>query len=113
MNSGPVVQACAGQPALLRTNVSVSIMGFAPKTIPQGAPSPAEHSIYNICDSAWDWLLVEIWTSLIIVLLFLGSIGKGLLSMGKQSIRRTRRCRATCCYKKPELLGWDPLRPPE
>ena len=47
MNSGPVVQACAGQPALLRTNVSVSIMGFAPKTIPQGAPSPAEHSIYK------------------------------------------------------------------
>ena len=45
-------------------------------------------------------------------LLFLESMGKGLLSMGKQSIRKTCRCRATCCYKKPELLGWDPPPPP-
>ena len=42
---------------------------------------------------------------------FLGSIAKGLLSMGKQSIRKTCRCRATRCYKKPELLGWDPPPP--
>ena len=46
-----------------------------------------------------------------IVLLFLGSIGNGLLSMGKQSIRKTCRCRATRCCKKPELLGWDPPPP--
>ena len=49
----------------------------------------------------------------IIVLLFFGSMGKGLLSMRTQSIRKTCRCPATRCCKKPELLGWDPPRPPE
>ena len=59
------------------------------------------------------WLLVvSICTSLITVLLFFGSMGRGLLSMCKQSIRKTCRCPATRCYKKPELLGWDPPPPP-
>ena len=34
------------------------------------------------------------------VLLFFGSMGRGLLSMGKQSIRKTCRCPATRCYKR-------------
>ena len=51
-------------------------------------------------------VVVSIWTSL--VPLFFFSMGKGLLSMGKQSIRKTCPCPATPCYKKPELLGWEP-----
>ena len=40
-------------------------------------------------------------------------MGRGLLSMGKQSIRKSCRCPATRCYKSLELLGWDPHpRPP-
>ena len=37
--------------------------------------------------------------------------GRGLLSMGRQSIRKTCHCLATSCHKKPELLGWYPPRP--
>ena len=59
------------------------------------------------------WLVVvSICTFLRIVFLFFGSMGRGLLSMGKQSIRKICRCPATRCCKKPELLGWDPPPPP-
>ena len=62
-------------------------------------------SILKHYDSAL--VVVSIWTSL--VLLFFGSMGRGrgLLSMGKQSIRKTCPCPATPCYKKAELF-----RPP-
>ena len=82
------------------------IAGFATKTIPQGAPVPTEH--FKNYHSAL--VVVSIWTSL--VLLFFGSMGRGPFSMGKQSIRKICPCPATPCYKKPELLGWDPPRPP-
>ena len=57
-------------------------------------------------------VVVSICTSLIIVLVISGSMGRGLLSMGKQSIRKTCRCPATRCCKQPELFGWDPPPPP-
>ena len=58
------------------------------------------------------WLLVvSICTSLIIVLLFFGSMGRGLLSMGKQSMRKTCRCPAIRCYKA-RTFGLGPT-PPE
>ena len=56
-------------------------------------------------------VVVSICTSLIIVLVISGSMGRGLLSMGRQSIRKTCRCPATRCCKQPELFR-DPPPPP-
>ena len=52
--------------------------------------------------------MVSISTSRFIVPLFFGSRGRGLLSMGRQSIRKTCPCQGTSCYKSPELSGWGP-----
>ena len=35
-----------------------------------------------------------------------------MAGLGKQSVRKTCSCPATRCYKKPELLGWEPPPPP-
>ena len=56
-------------------------------------------------------VVVSICTSLIIVLVISGSMVRGLLSMGRQSIRKTCRCPATRCCKQPELFR-DPPPPP-
>ena len=53
-----------------------------------------------------------IWASLIIVLLFFGSMGVACRVWASNQSTNFAACPATCCYKKPELLGWDPRRPP-
>ena len=81
-----------------------TVTGLATKTIHQGAPLPAEHS------KNYDSLTIVhgIGCSLNLNISYYcssvsRSMGRGLLSMCKQSIRKTCRC-----YKKLQLLGWDP-----
>ena len=57
-------------------------------------------------------VVVWIWASLIIVLLFFGSMGVACRVWASNQSTNFAACPATCCYKKPELLGWDPPRPP-
>ena len=57
-------------------------------------------------------VVVWIWASLIIVLLFFGSMGVACRVWASNQSTNFASCPATCCYKKPELLGWDPPRPP-
>ena len=59
-------------------------------------------------------VVVWIWASLIIVLLFFGSVGEVVACWVWASNRSANfaTCPATCCYKNPELSGWDPPRPP-
>ena len=66
----------------------LGLLGFGTKTIPAGALLPTEHS--KNYDGAWDSSVF--WGSMV----------------GKQSIRKTCHCRATRCYKKPELLAGTP-----
>ena len=55
---------------------------------------------------------VWIWASLIVVLLFFGSICVACWVWASNPLANFATCQATRCYKKPELLGWDPLPPP-
>ena len=57
-------------------------------------------------------VVVWIWASLIIAFLFLGSMGVACRVWASNQSTNFAACPATCCYKKPELLGWDPPRPP-
>ena len=58
-------------------------------------------------------VVVWIWASLIIVLLFFGSMGVACRVWASNQSTNFASCPATCCYKKPELLGWDPPARPE
>ena len=57
-------------------------------------------------------VVVWIWASLIIVLLFLGILGVACWVLASNRSADFAACPATRCYKKPELLGRDPLPPP-
>ena len=57
-------------------------------------------------------VVVWIWASLIIAFLFSGSMGVACRVWASNQSTSFAACPATCCYKKPELLGWDPPRPP-
>ena len=56
-------------------------------------------------------VVVWIWASLIIVLLFFGSVGVACWVWASNRSANFATCPATRCYKKPELLGWDPPHP--
>ena len=53
-------------------------------------------------------VVVWIWASLIIVLLFFGSVGVACWVWASNRSANFATCPATRCYKKPELLGRDP-----
>ena len=55
---------------------------------------------------------VWIWASLIVVLLFFGSICVACWVWASNPSANFATCQATRCYKKPKLLGWDPPPPP-
>ena len=57
-------------------------------------------------------VVVWIWASLIIVLLFLGILGVACWVLASNRSANFAACPATRCYKKPELLGRDPLPHP-
>ena len=74
-------------------------------TVPQRLPFSAQLSNCNLATSGFATRTIPQGAPM----------GRGLLSMGKQSIRKSCRCQATRCYKEPRTfgLGPPPPAPPE